>query len=83
VLDQGQILAMLESLGVEVRALRRDLDSLRQEVRSENATLRAQLALFMSRQNQVISDTKKKQSLRPGWALSQLCPSVAVSRPTA
>jgi hypothetical protein len=71
--DYGRVLALLQKLGVEVRALRRDLDSLRHEVRAENANLRAQLALFMARQNRVIEDTKKKQRMPRSWPSPRRC----------
>jgi hypothetical protein len=65
--ENGRFIAAIERLGVEVRALRRDLDHLRDEVRAENAELRAQIAVFMSHQQQQIQDAKKKQPTRRSW----------------
>jgi hypothetical protein len=80
----GRLVAVIERLAVEVRALRRDLDSLRDEVRTENGNLRAQLALFMSRQNREIEDTKKKRTMRPLWPSLRPCPTLSpATTPTA
>lgn len=56
----------------EIRALRADVDALRREVRDNDKRLRADLAISVSRQNSVITDTKKKRpglpNLSNGWS---------------
>jgi hypothetical protein len=58
------VAADLARLAVAMRAIRNDVEALRREVRQENAELRGDLTMIMSRQNRAIEEAKKKRSWR-------------------
>lgn len=59
-MDEHMVAGALAELSSEIRALRADVDGLRQEVRDNDKRLRADLAVQVSRQNSAITDAKKK-----------------------
>lgn len=64
-MDEHRVAGALAELSSEIRALRADVDGLRQEVRDNDKRLRADLAVQVSRQNSAITDVKKKQAASP------------------
>lgn len=61
-MDNHEIAAAIAEVSSEIRALRSDINGLRDEVRSNDRLLRADLARTVSRQNSDITDTKKKST---------------------
>lgn len=66
--DFHALIGSIESLTSEVQALRTDMDGLRTEVRHNNAALRSDLVVALSRQASAGESRKKKLT-----ALQPLC----------
>ena len=64
--DMHSLIGAVEALTTEVQALRTDMDGLRHEVRHNNAALRSDLAVALSRQASLGESRKKKLTGSPG-----------------